>query len=106
MIRLLGIACGIWLGWHYATGGGRTLAIGIVATVVLSLGNLMIALATAPGTYAAPVVILTAVQDAAVGSFRANGINDIAILTQANGTSTERMRVTAAGRVGTASCSP
>ena len=43
MIRLLGIACGIWLGWHWATGGGYTLAIGIIATVVLSLGNLMIA---------------------------------------------------------------
>lgn len=55
---------------------------GIADRITVRGGSLSIALATAPGTYAAPVVVLTTVQDAAVGSFRANGINDIAILSE------------------------
>ena len=44
MVRLLGIICGVVLGWRYATGRDHTFAIGIVAALVLSLGHLMIAL--------------------------------------------------------------
>ena len=44
MIRLLCIVCGVFLGWRYATGGRHTVAMGILATFLLSAGNLIIAL--------------------------------------------------------------
>ena len=43
VIRLLGILCGLLLGWRYAH-GGSVLTLGVIAAVILTSGNLLLAL--------------------------------------------------------------